>query len=154
MRYIVAAVAILLVVICAIGVFAPERLTAVVAGWPPDTRLYVAVGTRLVLGVIFILGASRCRIPAVIYGVGILALAAALLLVLLGEPRVDALVGPAAGSRRPRLVRPGRARGRADPVRRSAGARLRQGALTGTYTLKARPDQVLRTAQGPKPATR
>ena len=92
MRYIVAAVAILVIVICAIGVLVPERLTAVVAGWSPDTRLYVAVGGRLVLGVIFILGASRCRIPAVIYGVGILALTAALLLVLLGEPRVDALV--------------------------------------------------------------
>jgi len=46
----------------------------------------------VVLGVIFLLGASRCRVPAIIYGIGILALAAALLLALLGEPRVDALI--------------------------------------------------------------
>jgi len=52
----------------------------------------VAVGTRLVLGVVFLLAASSCRFPAVIYGIGILMLAAALLLVLLGEPRVDALI--------------------------------------------------------------
>jgi hypothetical protein len=92
MRYVVAAVATLLIAISGLGVLAPERLVAIVSAWPPDTRLYVAVGARLVLGVIFLLGASACRFPAVIYGVGILALAAALLLVVLGEPRIDALV--------------------------------------------------------------
>ena len=92
MRYVVAAVATLLIAISGLGVLAPERLVAIVSAWPPDTRLYVAVGARLVLGVIFLLGASACRFPAVIYGVGVLALAAALLLVLLGQPRIDVLV--------------------------------------------------------------
>jgi hypothetical protein len=92
MRYVVALIAVLMIAICALGVVAPERLVAVVTGWPPDTRFDVAVGTRVVLGLIFLLSASRCRLPAVIYGVGILALAAALLLVLLGEPRLDALI--------------------------------------------------------------
>jgi hypothetical protein len=91
MRYVVAAVAVMVLVISVLGVTAPEQLVAVVKGWSPDTRLAVGVGTRLVLGVIFLLGASTCRFPAVIYGIGILMLAAALLLVLLGEPRVDAL---------------------------------------------------------------
>jgi hypothetical protein len=44
MRYVVAAVAVLLIAISALGVVAPERLVAIVSGWPPDTRLYVAVG--------------------------------------------------------------------------------------------------------------
>jgi len=92
MRYVVAAVAVVVLVISVLGVTAPEQLVAVVAGWAPDTRLAVAVGTRLVLGVVFLLAASTCRFPAVIYGIGILALAAALLLGLLGEPRVDALI--------------------------------------------------------------
>jgi len=92
MRYIIALIAVLLMVISAFGVVAPERLAAVVVGGSPESRLYVGVGTRLVLGAVFLAGASRCRFPAVIYGVGILALAAALLLVLLGEPRLDALV--------------------------------------------------------------
>jgi hypothetical protein len=69
-----------------------ERLVAVVVGWPPESRLDVAVGTRLVLGVVFLAGASRCCFPVVIYGVGLLSLAAALLLGLLGEPRLDALI--------------------------------------------------------------
>jgi len=68
------------------------QVVAIVSAWSPDTFLAVGVGTRLAIGVIFLFGASRCRIPAVIYGIGILALAGALLLVLLGEPRVDALV--------------------------------------------------------------
>jgi hypothetical protein len=92
MRYLVALIAVLLMGISALGVVAPERLVAGVVGWPPESRLYVAVGTRLVLGVVFLTGASKCRLPAVIYGVGILSLAAALLLVLLGEPRLDALI--------------------------------------------------------------
>jgi hypothetical protein len=92
MRHIVALIAVLLMVISALGVVAPERLVAVVTGWPPDTRLYVAVGTRLAVGLVFLAGASGCRVPAIIYGVGILALAAALLLVALGEPRLDALI--------------------------------------------------------------
>ena len=64
MRYVVAAVATLLIAISGLGVLAPERLVAIVSAWPPDTRLCVAVGTRLVLGVIFLLGASACRFPA------------------------------------------------------------------------------------------
>jgi hypothetical protein len=92
MRYVVAAVAVMVLVISGLGVAAPEQLVAVVASWPPDTRLAAAVGTRLVLGVVFLLGASSCRFPAVISGIGILALAAALLLVLLGEPRLDTLI--------------------------------------------------------------
>lgn len=93
MRSLVAGIAVLLTAISALGVVAPERLVAIVTGWPPDTRLYVAVGTRLVIGLVFLAGASECRRPAVIYGVGVLALAAALLLVFLGEPRVEALIG-------------------------------------------------------------
>jgi hypothetical protein len=91
-RYVVVIIAVLLVAISALGAVAPGRLVAIVTGWPPDTRLYVAVGTRLVIGVVFLVGASKCRFPAVIYGLGILALAAALLLMLLGEPRLDALI--------------------------------------------------------------
>ena len=92
MSYVVAAVATLLLALGALGMVVPGQVVAIVSAWSPDTLLAVGVGTRLAIGVIFLFGASRCRIPAVIYGIGILALAGALLLVLLGEPRVDALV--------------------------------------------------------------
>jgi hypothetical protein len=92
MSYLVAAVATVILAIGALGMVAPEQLVAIVSAWPPDALLAVGVAARLAIGAIFLLGASQCRIPAVIYGIGILALAGALLLVLLGEPRVDALV--------------------------------------------------------------
>jgi hypothetical protein len=92
LRYVVALAAVLMIALCVLGVVTPAALASIVTAWPPARRFDVAVGARLVLGVIFLLGASRCRVPTVIYGIGILALAAAVLLALLGEPRVDALV--------------------------------------------------------------
>jgi hypothetical protein len=90
--YVVAAIATLLIAIGALGMVAPGQLVAIVSAWPPQTLLVVGVGGRLAIGVIFLLGASTCRFPAVVAGIGILALAGALLLLLLGEPRLDALV--------------------------------------------------------------
>src|SRR5262245_35662953 len=92
MSYVVAAIATLILAIGALGVVVPGQVVAVLSSWPPDTLVAVGIATRLAIGVIFLLAASRCRIPAVITGIGILALAGAVLLVLLGEPRVDALV--------------------------------------------------------------
>jgi hypothetical protein len=92
MSYLVAAIATLILAIGALGVVVPERLVAILSVWSPDTLMAVGIATRLAIGVIFLAGASRCRIPAVITGIGLLALAGAVLLVLLGEPRVDALV--------------------------------------------------------------
>src|SRR5262245_64009835 len=92
MSYLVAAIATLILAIGALGVVAPAQVAAILSAWSPDTVMAVGVGTRLAIGVIFLTGASRCRIPAVIVGIGVLALAGAVLLVLLGEPRLDALV--------------------------------------------------------------
>jgi len=92
MSYLVAAIATLILAIGALGVVVPGQLVAVLSAWSPDTVMAVGVATRLAIGIIFLAGASRCRIPAVITGIGVLALAGAVLLVLLGEPRVDALV--------------------------------------------------------------
>lgn len=92
MSYVVAAIATLILAIGALGVVVPGQVVAVLSSWSPDTLVAVGIATRLAIGVIFLLAASRCRIPAVITGIGILALAGAVLLVLLGEPRVDALV--------------------------------------------------------------
>jgi len=62
-RYMVAVIAVLLMAISAFGVVAPELLVAIVPGWSPGTRLYVAVATRLVIGLIFVAGASRAAFP-------------------------------------------------------------------------------------------
>ncbi len=93
MRYLVAAIAVLLLLISALGVIAPERVVAFVTGWSSDTRLSVAVGARVLIGAVFIAGAAQCRVPSLIYGLGTLALMAALFFLVMGEPRLDALIG-------------------------------------------------------------
>ena len=92
MRYVIALTGVVIIAISALGVVAPESLVTVIAGWSADRRLLVAVGTRLVLGVIFILGARSCRVPAVIHAVGVLAVLAAMVLLGLGSARLDALI--------------------------------------------------------------
>src|SRR5437867_9660563 len=92
MRPLIALTAVVMTAISAVGVAAPERLIAIIAGWPAESRFRVVIATRLALGVIFILGARSCRVPAVIYAVGILTVVAALVLLGVGGARVDALI--------------------------------------------------------------
>ncbi|HYV58292.1 MAG TPA: hypothetical protein VE911_12135, partial [Candidatus Nitrosopolaris sp.] len=89
MRYVIALTAVVMIAISALGVVAPEGLVTVIMGWSADRRVLLAVGTRLVLGVIFILGARSCRVPAVIHAFGILAVMAAVVLFGLGSARLD-----------------------------------------------------------------
>jgi hypothetical protein len=92
MTYAVALVGLLIVVVSALGIAAPEHLATMVVGWTAETRLSVAVGTRLAMGVLFLVAAPRCRFPAVIRGLGILAVTAAVVLFLLGAGRVGGIV--------------------------------------------------------------
>ena len=92
MRHLIALTAVLMMAISAFGAVTPERLIGVISGWPAESRFRVVIATRLALGVIFILGARRCRVPAVIYAVGALTVVAALVLLGLGGARVDAMI--------------------------------------------------------------
>jgi hypothetical protein len=90
--YLVALFGVLIVLFSTFGVAAPERLATMMISWSADTRVFVAVGARLVMGVLFLLAAPRCRFPTVIRVLGALALAGAVVLALFGAARVDALV--------------------------------------------------------------
>jgi hypothetical protein len=101
MRLVVVLAGVLITAVSLLGALVPERLVAFVASWPVDTRLRVAVVTRLLLGVVFLLAAPACRSPAIIRAVGVLAVAAAAVLVLLGGVRVDAMITWWSGQPRP-----------------------------------------------------
>jgi hypothetical protein len=73
------------------GIVHPEQL-AMVRGWPPHLLWAVAVGVRVVLGVFFLIAAPRCRFPGFVGAVGLLALAAAAGLLVVGPGRLEALV--------------------------------------------------------------
>lgn len=74
------------------GIASPHSLIDMVVAWSSTNRFYFTVIFRVVLGVIFILAAPRCRVPWLIYALGILALLAGVVLFFLGAARVDAIV--------------------------------------------------------------
>ncbi len=55
-------------------------------------RIYLAALIRVILGVLFLLAASACRLPIVIIVIGILMLAAAVLIVSLKKETIDAMI--------------------------------------------------------------
>jgi hypothetical protein len=82
-------------IIIAVGIFGmacPEQSLAVVLHWPAGVLLLVAVAVRVVFGMVLILAAPRCRFPRIMYAVGIAALIAALVIVLLGANRIQSVV--------------------------------------------------------------
>jgi hypothetical protein len=82
-------------IIIAAGIFGiarPERSFAMLLYWPAEVLLFVAVAVRVVIGMVFILAAPSCRFPRIMYAVGIAALIAALVIVLLGANRVQSVV--------------------------------------------------------------
>jgi hypothetical protein len=61
-------------------------------GWPRDVQFYVTVGTRVLLGLLFIFAAPKCRLPRFIRTIGIIALVAGAVYFCLGRGRVDSLI--------------------------------------------------------------
>ena len=104
MSIIVALFGILMVGLGAFGLINPSRFISFVSSWRSPSRLYLAIGVRLVFGTVLILAAPSCRFPEVIRILGIVALAAAVVGVLLGTKRLAALIDWWAG-RSPGFIR-------------------------------------------------
>ncbi|MGI9271061.1 MAG: hypothetical protein ACR2QT_04755 [Woeseiaceae bacterium] len=88
-QIIVLVVAITVIVLAARGILAPERLVAFVASAMDESwGMYIAVGVRLLLGAALIIAAPVTRYPVVFQVLGVIALVAAVILVLMGRERV------------------------------------------------------------------
>ena len=92
MNYVVAFGGLWMVILGAVAMLAPRALVAAVMRWPVKTRFSIAVGIRLLLGVIFLEEASSTRFPAFVFTIGVIAVAAAVILFFLGPIRVDAMI--------------------------------------------------------------
>jgi len=92
MNILVALVGWMLVAIGLLGIARPHLMLAWVLSWPTDVRLYVTVATRIILGLVFIFAAPKCRFPRFIYAIGIIALIAGLVYLFLGASRLEAIV--------------------------------------------------------------
>jgi hypothetical protein len=92
MNVLVVIVGWLIVLVGLWGIAGPHSLIDMVLAWPSATRFYVTAITRIVVGVIFIFAAQRCRIPWLIYVIGILVLLSGIVLFFLGAGRLDEIV--------------------------------------------------------------
>ena len=92
MNVIVVIVGWLIILLGLFGIARPHSLIDAVLSWPTAARFYFSVLTRLVLGVLFILAAPRCRLPRLIYVLGAIILLIGIVLFFLGADRVDGIL--------------------------------------------------------------
>ena len=92
MAFLVALLGLLIAGLGVVGSLRPHVITGAVLGWQPRTRSHVAIGLRVVFGVVLLLGAADSRFPIVLYVLGGIAIAVAVVLALLGATRTDGLV--------------------------------------------------------------
>ena len=86
---VVAAIGLCIFLASAYGFTNPARLIQWVnAIWERGWSMYAAVGARLALGVVFVLAAPETKFPLVIQIIGYLAIAAAVLLPIIGKERI------------------------------------------------------------------
>jgi ribose/xylose/arabinose/galactoside ABC-type transport system permease subunit len=92
MNFLVALVGWVLVATGLLDITQPHLMLSWVLGWPGDVRFYVTVGTRVLLGLLFIFAATKCRLPRFIRTIGIIALVAGVVYFFLGRGRLDLLI--------------------------------------------------------------
>jgi uncharacterized membrane protein len=92
MAFLVTLFGLIIAAVGVVGMMRPAQLFAGMLNWPAAVLLAVAVAVRLMLGIVFILAAPSCRFPRVMYALGIVALLAALVVLLLGPDGVRSLV--------------------------------------------------------------
>lgn len=90
MSLVVAAVGVLIVVVGFVVFVAPERLKRILEALEGRDRYYAIAVLRIAVGVIFVVSASEARVPAVVRLLGVVFIAAGILIPLLGAARVRA----------------------------------------------------------------
>ena len=93
MAEIVAASGIVMAAYCAFAALRPGRALDWIFSMEPSRRFTVAIAVRIVFGLVFVVAAPDCARPQVIRVLGLIALAAAGVIAIMGRERLDAFVG-------------------------------------------------------------
>lgn len=75
-----------------IGSLRHHMITDTVLGWQPRAASLVAIGVRLVFGIVLLLGAADSRFPTLLYVLAGIAIVSAVVLAFLGADRTAGLV--------------------------------------------------------------
>ena len=92
MNLIVALIGWIIVAIGLFGIAWPHLMPEAVLGWPPDLLLYMAVGTRIVLGLLLFFAAPSCRLPRFTRVIGVIAVLSGIVSALIGANRLESIV--------------------------------------------------------------
>ncbi len=92
MAFLIVLLGLLIAALGVVGSLRPHLVSGAVLGWRPRARGYVAIGVRVVFGVVLLLGAADSRFPTVFYVLGCIAIVAAVVLAFLGASRTGELV--------------------------------------------------------------
>jgi hypothetical protein len=83
---------VLIVLVGVVGIANPQRLLRAVEYLDGPQRFWLAVIVRVVLGSVLLVAAPECRLPTVVRIIGVIAIAAALAILLLGRARLDRFI--------------------------------------------------------------
>ena len=75
-----------------LGIAQPHLMLTAVVNWPPDLRLYVTVGSRIIIGLLLVLAAPRCRLPRFTRTIGVITFVAGIVYVFIGARRLDSIL--------------------------------------------------------------
>lgn len=92
MNIIVVIVAWLILLLGLLGIASPHSLVNAVLGMSSATRFYVTVIVRIVVGIIFLFAARRCRVAWLVYLFGVIILFSGIVLLFLGAGRLDDII--------------------------------------------------------------
>ena len=92
MNLLVALVGWLIVVIGVFGAARPHLMIGWVLSWPADIRFYATVATRVLLGLLLIFAAPKCRWPRFMVTIGVITLLAAVIYFVIGPARLESII--------------------------------------------------------------
>ena len=92
MKFIVALIGWIIVAFGLLGVAQPHLITTAVLSWRPDLLLYIAVGTRIVVGLLLFFAAPSCRLPRFTRVIGVIAFIAGIVTAFVGASRLESMV--------------------------------------------------------------
>ena len=74
------------------GLANPKSIVVLVERWRGPTRFRLAVGVRLILGVILLAVAPSCRLPGLVQIIGVISIVAAMVILIAGQERLDSFI--------------------------------------------------------------
>lgn len=92
MNIIVAVIGWMIVAEGLLGIARPHLLLTAVANWPSDLRLYITVGSRIVIVLLLFLAAPHCRFPRSTSAIGVITFVAGIVYAFLGASRLGTMI--------------------------------------------------------------